>query len=321
MATFRTFSLLLLAALGAAAPARADDILIDGQDGCARLHGYWSDSTCAVQHLVVGVEDRVIVDGTVAFVVSGSLYNYGWLEVRGAFHPNGGTTNRGTMIIAGLTVNAALIMNEATLVNRGWLHNHAAVSNRGAFYNEGLLETCSGPVVNAAFMQSSGDIQNWGGSLVNFGILVNDGDAYNPDDDSYVIRNTGALENRGTIDNEGTLQNSCGAALYGSGSVTGRPPVQEPCDAASALKLLNIRLLDSERYALGTLAKKDVQLLAGHLARATKALDVDDRVGAAVWVTRFSSDVETLETAGRIAPPLAAAYRGWAAVTIALLGS
>lgn len=322
MAPYRTCLFVSLFAFCLAAPSAAEDAVVDGPDGCLALRGEWiPPATCDLRHLVVEPGDRVMFESTVTFTTSGPLFNYGRLEVRGNFLPSQEVTNRGTLIMGGLTVNSATLANEGTLINRGWLHNHAGVVNRAVFLNQGFFETCNGALVNHAFMRSTGDIENWGSMISNLGILVNEGRLYNPDGDTYVVHNTGGLENLSTVENGGTLRNTCGAALYGAGTVSGVDPIYDPCDPALALQLLTTRVLDSGQFALGSLTKKDVRLLSGHLARAAKALGVGDAAAAAGWVEQFSADVQAVEAEGRIAPPLAAAYVGWADRLVALLSS
>jgi hypothetical protein len=101
--------------------------------------------------------------------------------------------------------------------------------------------------------------------------------------------------------------------------LSGVAPAYGACEPALALQPLTMRVLDSGRYSLGSLTKRDTRLLSGHLARAAKALAEGDVTTTASSVEQFPDAVQAIQAEGRMARPLAAAYVGWAGRLITLL--
>jgi len=139
MTLLRCGVLVLASSMLLPSPARAADIVIDGEAACLSIRGEWGYSSCTVDRLVVPAGTRLVVADSVAFYPR-ELINDGELETNGRFDP-GPFTNRGTLITNGITVNWGLLVNRGTWVNHGWLHPHNAVINEWSFENDGFFET------------------------------------------------------------------------------------------------------------------------------------------------------------------------------------
>jgi hypothetical protein len=80
-------------------PARAADIVIDGEAACLSIRGAWGYSSCTVDRLIVPAGTRMVIASGVGFYPA-SLINDGVLETNGRFDP-GPFTNRGTLKTTG----------------------------------------------------------------------------------------------------------------------------------------------------------------------------------------------------------------------------
>jgi hypothetical protein len=320
MKLVRLWLLVILSCGATVTPAGAEDLLVDGPDGCAAINGEWqiASYSCLVHSLVVGSEDTLIVAVGTGLRSDGPIFNYGRMDVRGTFRLNAAFSNRGTLETSGLTVNQAPITNSGTYINYGWLHTEGGLENYGFFENRGLFETCMGALVNHAYMHNVNDIANWGGLIVNNGITVNDGSLYNPDGSYYVVNN-GAFENRRTVENWGTVTSTCGSAFYGAGSVLGNPVAHEPCNPAQAVQLLTSRLF--ELGVQGRLSKAEVKRLTGYTGKATKALIAASPGSALVELHTLIGDVQALLDAQRLPEYIAHALIGWAEAIVELISS
>jgi hypothetical protein len=276
-------------------PAKAADVLLDGEAACYSLRGEWQyGGSCTLGRLVVPAGTRLVTGSSVT-LTTGVVINDGTIETNGTFRPNGTLINRGTLVTNGMTVNAAPLYNRGTWFNHGWLHPHSLVVNEWNFEQNGYFETCTGWFVNRGYMRNSSALENWGGLVVNEGLAVNDGYVYNPSD-GYRLENGGALENNGTIVNEGVALGKCGGAWYGSGDYSGNPIEFEPCLAADAVDVLANVVLGLN--PAGVLSRDDTLLLSSLLFKAGKRLEEEQSSEAAILLDRFRAEVLRLMSEG-----------------------
>jgi len=205
----------------------------------------------------------------------------------------GDVWNYGTLISVGITVNEAAIHNWGNLINRGWLHPHNIIENGSVFENEGLLDVCSGLVLNRAYFHNTDSVETWGG-MENEGFFVNDGYIHNPDLNFVGIINRGTVENNEHVDNEGIIYCTCGAAWYGDGTLWGNSIQHESCDPVCAIQRLRAQVIKLGPQASGVLSKQQVIPLVRCMDRAGKWLLNGHSVRAGLVLEDFTYEVDRL---------------------------
>jgi len=281
------FVALLLAA--AASPAIAEDLILDGEASCLAIGGVWDAvETCHVNDFTIAAGTTLVVMPGVTIISEGSLVIAGPL------------INHGTFVANGIIGTSAVIRNTGTFRNYGWLHPESPIENEGVFENEGLLDVCIGVVRNHAYMHNTGGIDNWG-RIENDGLIVNDGYIYNPDLGFVGITNFGAIENNHFVDNEGVVLCACGAAWYGSGSLTGNPVEYEPCDPGETIRRLVESVMDLGPTGKDRLSKGQIIGLVKVLGRAGKRLSMDHPDQARENLEVFVDEVGCLVAEGEMA--------------------